>query len=63
MLNDQFEGTDSWERYLEALERTTPPIRALGITDYYSTETYERVVEAMRPACRSQKFNPAGFAC
>jgi hypothetical protein len=48
VLNDQFDRADGWERYLEALERATPPIRALGITDYYSTETYERVVEAKR---------------
>lgn len=44
----QPKGTDSWERYLEALEKATPPIRALGITDYYSTEMYERVLEAKR---------------
>ena len=48
VLNDQFKGADSWERYLEALEIATPAIRALGVTDYYSTETYERVVEAKR---------------
>src|SRR6266705_3457801 len=48
VLNNQFKGADSWERYLDALEKATPPIRALGITDYYSTETYERVVEAKR---------------
>jgi hypothetical protein len=46
VLNDQFKGIDSWERYLEALETRTPQIKAVGITDYYSTETYERVVEA-----------------
>jgi hypothetical protein len=46
ILNDQFTGADAWERYLKALETTTPTIRAIGITDYYSTDTYERVVEA-----------------
>ena len=46
VLNDQFKGTDSWESYLKAVESATPPIRALGVTDYYSTETYERVCEA-----------------
>src|ERR1700730_1505974 len=46
VLNDQFKGADSWERYLRALETATPTIRALGITDYYSTESYECVVEA-----------------
>jgi energy-coupling factor transporter ATP-binding protein EcfA2 len=48
VLNDQFKGADSWERYLEALEKATSPIRALGITDYYGTEGYERVVGAKR---------------
>lgn len=48
VLNDQFKGADNWEHYLLALETATPTIRALGITDYYSTETYERVVEAKR---------------
>lgn len=55
VLNDQFKGADSWERYLEALETATPAIRALGVTDYYGVETYERVLEAKRngrlPAC------------
>jgi putative AbiEii toxin of type IV toxin-antitoxin system len=48
VLNDQFKGVDKWDRYLEALENATPSIRALGLTDYYSTDTYERVVEAKR---------------
>src|SRR5882757_8991887 len=43
VLNDQFEGDDAWEQYLAALGGRTPPIRALGITDYYSLDTYERV--------------------
>ena len=47
-MNDQFKGPDSWDRYLDAIENTTPPMRALGITDYYSTETYHRVMEAKR---------------
>jgi hypothetical protein len=55
VLNDQFKGADSWERYLDALEKAAPTIRALGVTDYYSTESYERVVEAKRsgrlPSC------------
>lgn len=48
VLNDQFKGSDSWERYLNALEAATPAIRAIGVADYYSTETYERVLEAKR---------------
>ncbi len=48
VLNDQFKGADSWDRYLKALETATPAIRAIGVTDYYSTESYERVCEAKR---------------
>jgi hypothetical protein len=55
VLNDQFRGADSWDGYLTALENTTPPIRAIGITDYYSTETYERICKTKRqgrlPGC------------
>jgi hypothetical protein len=55
ILNDQFKGADSWEGYLNALESATPAIGAIGITDYYSTETYERVCEATQqgrlPCC------------
>src|SRR5580698_1397713 len=48
ILNDQFTGEDSWERYLTALENATPAIRAIGVTDYYGTEGYERVCAARR---------------
>src|ERR1700719_3782839 len=48
VLSDQFKGADSWEAYLKAVETATPPIRAIGITDYYSTDGYERVREAKR---------------
>ena len=55
VVNNQFTGADSWERYLLALETSTPSIRAVGITDYYSTDSYEKVCEAKRegrlPAC------------
>jgi hypothetical protein len=36
------------EKYLAALEGAAPTIRAIGVTDYYSAETYERVVEAKK---------------
>jgi hypothetical protein len=55
VLNDQFKGVDSWEGYLNALETAKPAIRAVGVTDYYTTESYERVCEAKRsgrlPSC------------
>ena len=44
VLNDQFRGTDPWSRYLDALEAKTPRIRAIGVTDYYLTGNYERVL-------------------
>jgi energy-coupling factor transporter ATP-binding protein EcfA2 len=46
VINDQFKGPNSWESYLKAVENAAPPIRAIGITDYYSTDSYERVCEA-----------------
>lgn len=54
-MNDQFTGDDAWEQYLVALETSSPVIRAIGVTDYYSTESYERVLKAKAtgrlPAC------------
>lgn len=44
--NDQFKGVDPWEAYLAALESTNPAIEVIGITDYYSIETYKRLVVA-----------------
>jgi ABC-type cobalamin/Fe3+-siderophores transport system ATPase subunit len=45
ILNDQFKGSDTFERYIAALEEVTPTMKALGVTDYYSTEVYEAVVQ------------------
>jgi len=45
-LNDQFSGETAWSDYLSELEASDPRIRALGITDYYGTDGYERVREA-----------------
>ncbi|MER8458392.1 AAA family ATPase [Mesorhizobium sp. M1300] len=46
VLNDQFSGADTWEEYLAKIETATPTIRALGVTDYYLLDTYERVRDA-----------------
>lgn len=46
LLNNQFKGENAWEDYLTALESSDPPIRALAVTDYYLTGTYEHVVAA-----------------
>lgn len=42
LLNDQFKG--DWEAYLRRIEDAIPTVRALGVTDYVSIETY-RVVQ------------------
>jgi predicted ATP-dependent endonuclease of OLD family len=43
--HDNFEGDDAWDKFLKQLETAAPPIRALGITDYYVTDCYERVLQ------------------
>lgn len=45
VLNNQFGGADAWESYLTMLETITPKIEAIAVTDYYVTETYERVLK------------------
>jgi len=45
VLNDQFRGADPWDEYLSLIERSDPPIRALGVTDYFSLATYMSVLE------------------
>jgi hypothetical protein len=45
LRNNQFGGIDPWEEYLQAIENSNPPIRALGVTDYYSLSVYEEVVK------------------
>lgn len=43
VLNNQFGGVGAWETYLSNIEACSPMIEALGVTDYYLTETYEEV--------------------
>ncbi len=43
MHEDRFEG--DWTKYLDALETANPRIRALGITDYCVTRSYEQLKE------------------
>lgn len=45
VLNDQFKGPNAWNDYLNEIESASPQIAALGVTDYYSTEVYERVAD------------------
>ena len=48
VLNNQFGGVDPWPAYLQSLEALTPKIEAIGVTDYYVTESYEEVVRQHR---------------
>ena len=43
LMNNQFGGATAWDDYLTALERAIPTIEAIAVTDYYITNTYERV--------------------
>lgn len=45
VMNDQFAGPSAWDDYIAALEAASPTIEALAVTDYYVTETYQRVLE------------------
>ena len=42
-LNNQYRGANPWEDFLKAIETSNPPIRALGVTDYFGVERYEQV--------------------
>lgn len=42
-FNDQFNGNNPFESYITYLETITPTLKAIAITDYYSTEVYEKV--------------------
>lgn len=44
VMNNQFSGPTAWTDYLTALERATPAIEAIAVTDYYVTDTYEEVL-------------------
>jgi hypothetical protein len=44
VLNNQFGGGSPWASYLTTLEALAPKIEAVGIADYYVTDTYEEVV-------------------
>jgi len=48
VLNDQYSGANPWEAFLSRIEASDPPIEALGITDYFGLEPYEKVRELKR---------------
>lgn len=41
--NDNFTGADVIKEYVRRLNESNPPIRALGITDYYVLDSYEKL--------------------
>ena len=43
VLADQYPKENGWELYLDALEAVSPPLRAIGVTDYCITRSYERM--------------------
>lgn len=48
LFNNQFKGPNAWGDYLTSLEQATPVIRAIAVTDYYCTDTYQDVVREMK---------------
>lgn len=45
ILNNQFGAADPWNSYLATLEKLTPAIEAIAVTDYYVTDTYEEFLK------------------
>ncbi|WP_434572397.1 AAA family ATPase [Pseudomonas sp. Z3-6] len=48
VLNDQYRGEDPWEAFLSKVESSDPTIGALGITDYFGIDPYEKVLKFKR---------------
>lgn len=48
LFNNQFKGPNAWGDYLTSLEQATPVIRAIAVTDYYCTDTYQNVLQEMK---------------
>jgi hypothetical protein len=46
LLNDGYPAADGWELFLKAIEAASPAIRAIGVTDYCVSRSYERVKAA-----------------
>lgn len=45
-MNDQYSGTDPWPEFISQVDKQDPPIRVLGITDYFLVDTYEKALYA-----------------
>lgn len=57
LFNNQFSGADAWHEYLSSLELATPVIRAIAVTDYYCTDTYQHVVREIQGNSRLPKVD------
>ena len=42
ILNDQFRHPDPWDKFFNCLEQLSPTVEAIGLTDYYLLENYEK---------------------
>lgn len=47
-LNNQYKGADAMEEFVHRIEMSEPRIRALGVTEYFGLEGYERLLEAKK---------------
>lgn len=45
LMNNQFSGPNAWDDYRTKLEQATPIIEAIAVTDYYVTDTYQKVLQ------------------
>jgi energy-coupling factor transporter ATP-binding protein EcfA2 len=52
LFNNQFRGPNVWNEYFTSLEQATPIIRAIAVTDYYCTDTYQDVVREVEENAR-----------
>lgn len=48
LFNNQFKGPNAWSDYFTSLEQAAPVIRAIAVTDYYCTDTYQHFVREMK---------------
>jgi len=46
ILNNQFKGNNNgWDDYIAQINSARPVIRAIGVTDYYDIEAYEKMID------------------
>ncbi|KKN36659.1 hypothetical protein LCGC14_0771260 [marine sediment metagenome] len=45
LLANNFKGEEVFAQYIKLINESVPPIRALGITDYYSLDSYQKILK------------------